>query len=122
MTKLPNMDGGSSLAAGMDTARVTYAASAAEARARADRDAAALLYLVERDALDVAEILGLVEPPAKRRAPKQAAVAATQAGPDRFCEICGNRFSPTTGGQRTCGRSCGAALGQRARKAKREAS
>jgi len=114
-------DGSQSLAAGMDTARVTYAASAEEARLRAERDAVALAHLAARDAMDIAEILGLVAPvSARRRVPKP--LSNKSRLPDRECEGCGNTFAPPHAFARACGKSCSAVLAGRTRKANQAAA
>jgi len=114
-------DGSQSLAAGMDTARVTYAASAEEARQRAERDAAALAYLTRSGNPDIAEILGLVVPVnARSRAPKP--LSNKSRLPDRECEGCGNTFAPPHAFARACGKSCSAVLAGRTRKANQAAA
>jgi hypothetical protein len=73
------MPGRDSLRGGTDTARTSAAEQ--DRIARAERQAAALAYLIRTGNADVAEPLGLVEPPARPR--RRTKAATTSPGDTR---------------------------------------
>jgi len=102
----------------VDSMKVDHSPQAAAERTRAQQ--AAMRVLEQTGNTDLAEVLGLVAPAAKR---KPAMVTADKARrPVACCPECGTEYSPHTDTQKTCSNVCRAKRGARLRAERESAS